>query len=87
MDLCPSPRQQELIDLAHRLAIDNFAPRAAQYDREASFPFADYDDLRAAGLLASLCTGAVRGPGRDFRDVLPGRGAHRARQCLHGPHL
>ncbi len=52
MDLCPSSRQQELIDLAHRLAVDNFALRAAQYDREASFPFADYDDLRAAGLLA-----------------------------------
>src|SRR5207247_9184384 len=52
VDLCPSPHQQELIDLAHRLAVDNFAPRAAQYDREASFPFADYDDLRAAGLLA-----------------------------------
>ena len=29
MDLCPSPRQQELIDLAHRLAVDNFAPRAS----------------------------------------------------------
>ena len=49
MHLCPSPRQQELIERAHRLAVDNFAPRAAQYDREATFPFADYDDLRAAG--------------------------------------
>ena len=50
MDLCPSPRQQALIERAYRLAVDNFAPRAAQYDREAAFPFADYDDLHAAGL-------------------------------------
>jgi len=60
VDLQPSPRQQELIELARGLAVANFAPRAAQYDREASFPFADYDDLRAAGLLA-LCVPAQYG--------------------------
>jgi alkylation response protein AidB-like acyl-CoA dehydrogenase len=66
VDLCPSPRQQELIDLAHRLAVDNFAPRAAQYDREASFPFADYDDLRAAGLLALCVPEQYGGLGATF---------------------
>ena len=66
MDLCPSPRQQELIDLAHRLAVDNFAPRAAVYDREASFPFADYDDLRAAGLLALCIPERYGGLGATF---------------------
>jgi alkylation response protein AidB-like acyl-CoA dehydrogenase len=66
VDLCPSPRQQEIIDLAHRLAIDNFAPRAAQYDREASFPFADYDDLRAAGLLALCVPEQYGGLGATF---------------------
>ncbi len=54
MDLRPSPRQQELIGLARRLAVERFAPRAAKHDREASFPFDDYDDLREAGLIA-LC--------------------------------
>ena len=66
MDLCPSPRQQELINLAYRLAINNFAPRAAQYDREASFPFADYDDLRAAGLLALCVPQQYGGLGATF---------------------
>jgi hypothetical protein len=66
VDLCPSPRQQELIDLAHRLAVDNFAPRAAQYDREAAFPFADYDDLRAAGLLALCVPQQYGGLGATF---------------------
>jgi len=54
VDLRPSPRQQELIALARRLAVERFAPRAEKHDREASFPFDDYDDLREAGLIA-LC--------------------------------
>jgi alkylation response protein AidB-like acyl-CoA dehydrogenase len=40
--------------LARRLAVERFAPRAEKHDREASFPFDDYDDLREAGLIA-LC--------------------------------
>jgi len=54
VDLRPSPRQQELIGLARQLAVQRFAPRAEKHDREASFPFDDYDDLREAGLIA-LC--------------------------------
>ena len=54
MDLRPSPRQQELLGLARQLAVERFAPRAEKHDREASFPFDDYDDLREAGLIA-LC--------------------------------
>src|SRR5438034_5784800 len=54
MDLRPSPRQRELIELARRLAVERFAPRAERHDREATFPFDDYDDLREAGLIA-LC--------------------------------
>ena len=54
MDLRPSPRQRELIELARRLAVERFAPRAERHDREATFPFDDYDDLRDAGLIA-LC--------------------------------
>jgi alkylation response protein AidB-like acyl-CoA dehydrogenase len=66
VDLQPSPRQQELIELAHDLAVANFAPRAAQYDREASFPFADYDDLRGAGLLALCVPTQYGGLGATF---------------------
>jgi alkylation response protein AidB-like acyl-CoA dehydrogenase len=71
MDLRPTPRQQELIDLARTLARDRFAPRAERHDREASFPVDDYADLRAAGLLA-LCVPERFG----------GRGASYETYCL-----
>jgi alkylation response protein AidB-like acyl-CoA dehydrogenase len=54
MDLRPSPRQRELIALARRLSRDRFAQRADRHDRDATFPFDDYTDLRAEGLLG-LC--------------------------------
>lgn len=66
MDLQPSPRQQELIDLVCRLAAERFAPRAERYDREASFPFDDYDDLRQAGLLALCVPERYGGLGATF---------------------
>jgi alkylation response protein AidB-like acyl-CoA dehydrogenase len=71
MNLEPSTAQQELIARARRLALDQFAPRADRYDREASFPFDDYEDLRAAGLLA-LCVPEKYG----------GRGASYETYCL-----
>lgn len=54
MDLRPSARQQDLIARARRLALERFAPRAAAHDRDATFPFDDYADLRAEGFLG-LC--------------------------------
>src|SRR5262245_24242328 len=60
MDLRPSPEQQALIDRARRLALERFTPRAAVHDRDASFPFDDYADLRAEGLLG-LCVPARYG--------------------------
>jgi alkylation response protein AidB-like acyl-CoA dehydrogenase len=71
MNLEPSPAQQELVALARALALERFAPRAERHDREASFPFDDYDDLRAAGLLA-LCVPERYG----------GRGASYETYCL-----
>ena len=66
MDLRPSPRQQELMDRAYALASERFAPRAALHDREASFPFDDYADLRAAGLLSLCVPEQYGGLGADF---------------------
>jgi alkylation response protein AidB-like acyl-CoA dehydrogenase len=66
MDLRPSPRQQELIDRAYALASERFAPRAARHDREASFPFDDYADLHASGLLALCVPEQYGGLGADF---------------------
>jgi alkylation response protein AidB-like acyl-CoA dehydrogenase len=44
-------QQRVLLALANRLGRERFAPRAARWDEEASFPFANYDDLREHGLL------------------------------------
>jgi len=46
--------QQELINRVSVLARENFAERAAEYDRTATFPFEDFDDLFRAGLLAPV---------------------------------
>src|SRR5262245_35766717 len=66
MDLRPSPRQQELIDRVHALAVERFAPRAAIHDREATFPFDDYADLHQAGLLGLCVPEQYGGLGADF---------------------
>ena len=44
--------QVGLIARAGRLGVERFAARAAQHDRDASFPTENYNDLRDAGLLA-----------------------------------
>ena len=59
-------QQRELIDLAARLGRDHFAPRAARWDREASFPFDNFADLRNAGLLGICVPRAHGGLGADF---------------------
>ncbi len=59
-------KQEALIDLAHTLGRDKFAARAEKYDREASFPFENYDDMRRTGLLALCVPEAHGGRGADF---------------------
>jgi alkylation response protein AidB-like acyl-CoA dehydrogenase len=66
MEMRPSPRQQELMDRAYKLAMDRFAPRAALHDREASFPLDDYADLHAAELLGLCIPESYGGLGADF---------------------
>jgi len=61
-----TPQQRELIALAATLGREKFAPRAARWDREASFPFENYADLRAAGLLGICVPKAHGGLGADF---------------------
>jgi alkylation response protein AidB-like acyl-CoA dehydrogenase len=43
--------QQDIVDRAAALSRERFAPRAATYDAESAFPYENYADLRAAGLL------------------------------------
>jgi alkylation response protein AidB-like acyl-CoA dehydrogenase len=59
-------QQRELIELAATLGREKFAPRAARYDAEASFPFENYEDLRQAGLLGICVPKAYGGLGADF---------------------
>ncbi|WP_427914144.1 acyl-CoA dehydrogenase family protein [Ramlibacter sp. MMS24-I3-19] len=61
-----SPQQRSLLALAHELGRTRFAPRAAQWDATASFPFANFDDLRQAGLLAICVPRDHGGAGADY---------------------
>jgi alkylation response protein AidB-like acyl-CoA dehydrogenase len=61
-----SSQQRELIALAAQLGAEKFAPRAALHDREASFPFDNYEDLRASGLLGICVPREYGGMGADF---------------------
>ena len=54
-------QQRSLLSLAHELGETRFAPRAATWDEQASFPFANYEDLREAGLLA-MCVPSASTP-------------------------
>ena len=55
-----SRTQRELVGRAAELGRSRLAQRAARHDREASFPFENFDDLRQAGLLG-LCVPASHG--------------------------
>jgi alkylation response protein AidB-like acyl-CoA dehydrogenase len=59
-------QQRELIEIAATLGREKFAPRAERIDRDAVFPFENYADLRAAGLLKICVPRSHGGLGADF---------------------
>ena len=61
-----SAKQKALIARAEELG-PRFAARAERFDREASFPFENYADLRAAGLLALCVPESFGGMGADLK--------------------
>jgi alkylation response protein AidB-like acyl-CoA dehydrogenase len=65
-DAAFSPKQRDLLALAHTLGKERFAPRAHQWDESASFPFENYVDLKAAGLLGLCVPQSHQGLGADF---------------------
>jgi alkylation response protein AidB-like acyl-CoA dehydrogenase len=69
MELILTPRQRELVELAGRLA-DRFAERAAEHDRDASFPHENYDDMRAAGYLGISVPEELGGRGATLTDLI-----------------
>src|SRR5690349_16768984 len=60
-----APEQRALVERARTLARERFGPRAARYDAEAVFPFENYQDLHAAGLLALVVPRDYGGLGAD----------------------
>ncbi|SDX05599.1 Acyl-CoA dehydrogenase [Amycolatopsis xylanica] len=65
-----SAEQRELVDRAGKLA-DVFAERAAEHDRENTFPFANYDDLAEAGFLRLSVPKELGGFGAGLAEILP----------------
>ena len=61
-----SAQQRELLDTVGKLGRERFAPRAARYDRDATFPFENYDDLRRENLLGICIPKSHGGLGADF---------------------
>ena len=58
--------QHSMLDLAERIGQSRLLKRAAHWDKEASFPFANYDDLRESGLLKLCVPKAYGGLGADL---------------------
>ncbi len=61
-----TPLQTRMLQVAHDLGKHTFAARAHQWDDTASFPFANYDDLRAAGILKLCVPEEFGGLGADY---------------------
>ncbi len=59
--------EAELNALARRIGKARFAPRAAEYDRDAKFPTENYKDMHEAGLLAISVPKEHGGFGAGFR--------------------
>ena len=59
-------KQRKLLAIAADLGRNRFAARAGQIDRDAVFPFENYADMRAAGLLNICVPEQYGGWGADF---------------------
>jgi alkylation response protein AidB-like acyl-CoA dehydrogenase len=63
-----SPREPDIFERAALLA-ERFSERAAAHDRDASFPFENFEELSQAGLLAMTVPAALGGTGAGARDT------------------
>jgi alkylation response protein AidB-like acyl-CoA dehydrogenase len=70
MKQCLTDRQQEFVDLAAKLA-DTFAERADEHDRDNTFPFENYEDMRAGGFLRLTLPEELGGLGATQAEAIP----------------
>ncbi len=69
MEQCLTARQREIVELAGRLA-DEFAERAAEHDRDGSFPFENYERMREEGYLGLTVPEELGGMGAGLYDLI-----------------
>src|SRR5918996_1647364 len=69
MEQCLTPRQREIVALAGRLA-DEFAERTAEHDRDASFPFENYERMREEGYLGLTVPEELGGMGAGLYELI-----------------
>jgi hypothetical protein len=62
-------RRQRLLDIVDEIG-PTFRERAPQYDREASFPFENFDDLYDAGFYGLCIPTRYGGLGASFNDYM-----------------
>lgn len=72
MLLTPSPLQAEIIETARALA-PAFAARAPEHDRDNTFPYENYDDLKRVGYPALTVPREFGGRGAGLLDVCLGQ--------------
>ena len=62
-------REHAIVELAGRLA-ERFAERAAQHDRDTTFPYENYDDMREAGYLGLTVPEELGGTGASLWELI-----------------
>ncbi len=63
-------KQIELATIARKLGQEKFAQRAFEYDREATFPTENYQDLASSGLLGICVPERFGGAGADYQTYM-----------------
>src|ERR687892_2707374 len=64
-----TPRERDLVELAGGLA-DRFAERAGEHDRESTFPFENYEEMREAGYLGLTVPEELGGRGASLYELI-----------------
>ncbi|MBE0615682.1 MAG: acyl-CoA dehydrogenase family protein [Burkholderiales bacterium] len=70
MDFQLNESQKMLVELADRMGREQFAPKAARWDREHEYPYENVEALRRAGLLGMTIPKKFGGPERPLIDVV-----------------